>query len=194
MTLMCMQRLWEPWCTSRLFLAGALLLLGSSCESTCLVELSGPGNGFPNGSSIASRPKEEEGFCLGEQPISTAYLVYLRTKVTNGDPQAARCLVANLHLLDGGELEDSLIALGEFSKHQMAYFLSLRKENLISRVSFENALTMLPLAMTENPKSSLTELAIRKTAVLEVDGRDLIVQKRAALEALERFSDEIKSK
>lgn len=132
--------------------------------------------------------------CTDKLFRSNQRLAALQSAVARGNQDAARCLALHLNLLDGGNLEDSLISLGEFSNYQMGYFLYLRKDHLISQRSFENALAMLPLMFVEDLQASLTEINNRKAAVLKIGDQNLAVQKQQALNVLNRILNEMKNK
>jgi len=95
--------------------------------------------------------------------------------------------------LDGGNLEDSLVALGKFSDVDMENFLLFSQKGFISTQELDNALTMLPLSMSDDQAAQLSAMEIRAKNVENVTRMDLSEQKVLALKAIERFIAEIKA-
>jgi hypothetical protein len=114
--------------------------------------------------------------------------------VQRGNPWAAQYLAKHLNQLDGGNLEDAFIALGEFSDHNTEFLLLFAKNGLLTKHELTNALTMLPLALSDNPRAQLNSLALRRSKVERVMRRDLAHQRVEALGAIDEFVAEIKSK
>jgi hypothetical protein len=114
--------------------------------------------------------------------------------VKRGNPWAAQYLVKHLNRLDGGNLEDAFIALGRLSDHNMEFLLLFAKNGLLTKHELTNALTMLPLALSDNPRAQLNSLALRRSEVERVTRRDLAHQRVEALGAIDEFVTEIKSK
>ena len=111
----------------------------------------------------------------------------------NGNRWAAQYLAKNLNQFDGGDLEDALVGLGRFSVHDMTSFMMLSKNGTISERNFSDALTMLPLSMSDDQHAQLVELAARRRAVLGVKGRDLSIQRKLAIDSIDKFVKEVRS-
>lgn len=124
---------------------------------------------------------------------SNVNLEELLRSVRKGNFWAASYLAANLKSLDGGNLEDSLVALGKFSDVDMENFLVLAQKGLISTYEFNSALTMLPLSMSDDQIAQLTAMEDRAKRVKKVARRDLSKQKVSALKAINDFISEIKA-
>lgn len=124
---------------------------------------------------------------------SNENLKKLLTSVSSGNYSAASYLVENLKSLDGGNLEDSLVALGDFSDSHMADFLAFANKGLISPHELTDALTMLPLSMSDNQRARLSTMRARRCRVNKVARQGLENQKVTALKAIDDFISEIKS-
>lgn len=125
---------------------------------------------------------------------SNASLNRLIHSVEKGNQWAALYLANNLKSLDGGNLEDSLIALGQFGEHSMERLLSFQKNGRLSKQELADTLTMLPLSLSDNPFAQLDLLRVRRIKVMNVTRFDLLEQREFALKAIDDFVTEIKSK
>lgn len=132
--------------------------------------------------------------CWNVFGASNAKQKELDQKVQQGDRWAARYLAAHLKNLDGGTLEDSLIALGEFAERHMQDFLLLREQGLLSTREFSDSLTMLPLSTSDDPRAQLRSLESRRNKVLGVHRADLSKERSQALVCINNFVAEIRSK
>jgi hypothetical protein len=110
-----------------------------------------------------------------------------------GNRWAAQYSVEHVKELDGGSLEDALIALGQFSNHNMTRLLLFAKNRLLSERELSDALTMLPLSLSDNPDAQLKVLNQRRSKVVGVTRKDLMQQRREALAAIDAFASEIRS-
>jgi hypothetical protein len=124
----------------------------------------------------------------------------LLRSVERGNPWSAQYLVEHLKELDGGNLEDSLVALGKFSmsgNNGMEQLMYFRKNGQISNILFSNALTMLSLELsdnlTDNPCGQLNELQARKKRILKIKQKNLANEKFIAIKAIDHFILEIKA-
>lgn len=131
--------------------------------------------------------------CWSVVESSNATLTELNRRVSSGNGAAAEYLAGHLKQLDGGNLEDALIALGEFSDHDMQRLLRFARQGLLSKVELADALTMLPLELSADRAALLKRLAARKNRVMRVPRKDLSEQKREALTAIDAFAAEIRS-
>jgi hypothetical protein len=100
----------------------------------------------------------------------------------------------NLKELDGGNLEDALIALGQFSNHDAQRLLLFANNGLLSKRELTDALTMLPLSLSDNPHAQLISLQSRRDKVMRVTRADLQKQRAQALAAIDTFVSEITSR
>jgi hypothetical protein len=161
----------------------------SECQAKSRVFLSHP-----------SKPSLTALSGLGEDACWTAFrssntnLDKLNKWVEQGNRWAAQYCIKHLKQLDGGNLEDALIALGKFSDHDMESLLFFAKEGLLSKHALADTLTMLPLSLSDNPRAELSFLSARKGKVMRVARQDLLEQKAQALTAIDDFVAEIKSK
>jgi hypothetical protein len=92
---------------------------------------------------------------------------------------------------DGGALEDSFLALGQFSDRNMKSFLALARTGILSRHQFVAALTMLPLSLSDKEDAQLDVLDARRKAVVLVTQDDLSQQKTLALVVIDEFRSKI---
>ena len=157
----------------------------SACQRTLAAFLSSPNE---------HRLREiQQSHCAALLTASNADLGLLNRLVERGSRSAAELSARNLKSLDGGNLEDALIALGEFSEHDMKYLLVLAHEGLLSGKELTDALTMLPLAMSDHPAGQLKRIVRRKRMAEAVSDKYLETQKTYALNSLNDFASEIKS-
>jgi hypothetical protein len=113
--------------------------------------------------------------------------------VEAGNRWAAQYSAEHVKELDGGNLEDALIALGQFSNHDMTRLLLFAKNGLLSERKLSDALTMLPLSLSDNPDAQLKAMNQRRSEVVGVTRKDLTQQRRQALAAIDGFVSEIRS-
>ena len=85
--------------------------------------------------------------------------------VRRGSIPAARYLVRHLPELDGGNLEDAHVALGEFSTYHMKGLMEFVLHGTLTERDLTHALTMLPLSMSDNPKAQVAELKRRRVEI-----------------------------
>lgn len=136
----------------------------------------------------------DEADCWDVIGSSNANLNQLIHSVGRGNRWAAQYLAKHLRSLDGGNLEDSLIALGQFSDHNMEQLLVFANKKLLSEHDLTDALTMLPLSLSDNPAAQLDLLKVRRSRAMHVTRKGLLKQKEQALKAIDDFVSEIKSK
>ena len=102
-----------------------------------------------------------------------------------GNIVGAQYLAQHLKQLDGGNLEDSLIALGMFAKRHPEDFLSLSKDGTISDRELVDSLTMLPSDLTDNLKGQAREMRVRRERIAKVGRSDLQEKKGVALKGID---------
>ena len=117
----------------------------------------------------------------------------MENRVRAGDRRAAKYLISRLSKLDGGDLEDALIALGQFSDKRMIEFLLFSKNGLLTDNEFKGALTMLPLSISDDACAQVSLLRSRKHKIDIVNRDDIIEPKRRAIDAISGFISEINS-
>jgi hypothetical protein len=122
---------------------------------------------------------------------SNSNLQQLTGSVEKGNQWASRYLSTNLRNMDGGNLEDSLIALGRFADHKMERLLILAHAGKLSKQELVESLTMLPLSLSDDLPAQLTALKARRALVMRVNQDDLADQKTAALKAIDDFISQI---
>jgi hypothetical protein len=148
----------------------------------------------PSESSFIALSRRRGGACWQTIASSNSDFDQLGRRASLGSRWAAQYLATHLNQLDGGNLEDALIAVGQFGDHDMERLLSFAKEGVLSKHEFIDTLTMLPLSLSDNLGAQLRYLTARKTKVMHVTRRDLTEQKAWALTSIKDFESEIKSK
>jgi len=136
----------------------------------------------------------DEADCWAIIGSSNANLNQLIHSVEQGNRWAAQYLAKHLRKLDGGNLEDSLIALGQFSDHNMERLLIFANKGHLSKHNLTDALTMLPLSLSDNPHAQLDLLKARRNSVMRVTRKDLLKQRSQAFKVIDDFVSEIRSK
>lgn len=149
--------------------------------------------GLPTENTLAALARLDQDTCWSVVEPSNPTLDRLNYWAERGNRWAAQYLAAHLKQLDGGNLEDALIALGQFSDHDMQRLLIFANEGLLSKHEFTDAITMLPLSLSDNPDAQLGLLSARKSKVMAVTRKDLSEQKTQALSAINGFAAEIRS-
>ena len=132
--------------------------------------------------------------CWAAIQSSNANLNKLIRSVERGNRWSAQYLAEHLKSLDGGNLEDSLVALGQFSNRGMEQLLRFKKDGQLSELELKDALTMLPLSLSDNPRGQLDGLKARRQRVMKITQGDLAEEKAEELKAIDDFTSEIKSK
>lgn len=124
---------------------------------------------------------------------SNADLNKLLLRVREGNYWAARYVAINLKLLGGGNLEDALVALGDFSESDMSDFLRFLNDRILSEQQVSDALTMLSPSLDEAQSVQLSIMRSRERMVMAVKCPELSKEKAFALREIRAFMDEVKS-
>jgi hypothetical protein len=124
--------------------------------------------------------------------MSNDNLNQLNSATKNGNRWAALYLGEHLKKLDGGNLEDSLRALGGFSDHNMKQLIIYANEGKLSEHEFTDALSMLPLSMSDDPIAQSKALKSRRDRVTKISESNLSKQKAMAITALDAALSQIK--
>jgi hypothetical protein len=149
---------------------------------------------MPTKDTIDKLSESDGTTCWAAFESSNANLNKLDRWVEQGNRWAAQYLSQHLRQLDGGNLEDALVALGEFSNHDMERLLRFAKAGLLAKNELSDTLTMLPLSLSDNPRAQLASLSRRRTNLMRVTAKELSEQKAQALNAIDEFAAEIRSK
>lgn len=144
--------------------------------------------------TLIALSESDDADCWAVIGSSNANINQLILSVEKGNRWAAQYLAKHLRKLDGGNLEDSLIALGQFSDRNMERLLIFANKNQLSRHEFTDALTMLPLSLSDNPLAQLESLKARRNSLMRVTRKDLLEQRAQAIKAIDGFVSEIRSK
>lgn len=146
----------------------------------------------PNQNSLQKVSGPADAGCWALMASSNPLLLKLNDWTKKGNQWTAQYLAEHLKNLDGGNLEDALRALGEFSEHDMGRLLFFAHEGILSGQELDDALTMLPLSLSDNPVSQLQLLELRRRKVTSIKRKELSQQKVQALTAIDRFIREVK--
>lgn len=111
--------------------------------------------------------------------------------VEKGDVWSSKYLTMHLNKLDGGNLEDGLIALGQFSDHHPAGLLELAKNGYLSDRYLSAALTMLPLSLSDDPAAQLKAMRDRRNRIAAVGENGLKDERLKGLKSIDAFIEEI---
>ena len=146
----------------------------------------------PSASSLETLKNADAESCWNSIGTANEKLQAINALVSNGNHSAAQYLASHLKRLGGGNLEDALIALGQFSEKDMAGFLELTRAHVLTSRESSDALTMLPLSMTDEPKTQLAAMERRRAAATLVSQKSLEKCKGIALAEIDQFVTEIK--
>ena len=130
------------------------------------------------------------------QLATSAMSQALDRRVEAGDRQAALCLTVGLDSLDGGELEDALVALGRFGDHRPAELLELANRGALSNVSLADAVSMLPLSLSlsDDAHAQARAMKARRDRFRNVVQPTLRAERKVAVHSIETALAEIQVK
>ena len=111
--------------------------------------------------------------------------------VSGGNTPAAKYLAPHVKALDGGNLEDALIALGEFSDKNMEQFLDLARQGSLNEHELTSAITMLSSTYTDQLEAQLAEMNKRRALLEQVSTPELRKYRDVALPEVDSFIGEI---
>jgi hypothetical protein len=101
-----------------------------------------------------------------------------------GDDHAASCLAGSLHSLDGGELEDALVALGRYGDSRPKELLLLTHGGILEKSSLASAVTMLPSSLSDNLQAQAAALEARRSRFRKVAHPKLLAERELVLQSL----------
>jgi hypothetical protein len=130
--------------------------------------------------------------CWSEFEKDVLRLTRLYNHAEQANEWAIRYLIKHLDKLDGGELEDALIALGESLHINPIILFREFKEGRMREYSFRSALEMLPLSFVDNKKGTLQELELRKMIVFSINEPGFEREKELAIKVLDDSIAEVK--
>jgi hypothetical protein len=146
----------------------------------------------PNEQTLRLVSGRNDEACWALIGASSVNLGKLDGSASSGNETATRYLIVHLNKLDGGALENALVALGVFAETKPEGFLRLSRSGELPDRHMRNAVVMLPLELSDDPSAQLRRLMLRKTAFDRIEAPDLAPQKHAALEAIDAHAEEIK--
>ena len=113
-------------------------------------------------------------------------------RVEAGDSRAAFCLATRLQSLDGGELEGALVALGQYGDQRPGELLLLARRGVLSRLSLADAVTMLPLSLTDDLPAQARAMKNRRDRFRRVAQPALFTERDLALRSIDSALAEIR--
>jgi hypothetical protein len=147
----------------------------------------------PAEQTLAAVSGPDEAACWLLIELSNDNFDRLVRSASHGNRWSAQYLAKHLRQLDGGNLEDALVALGQFSDHDMERLLMFAKSGLLSAHSLSNAMKMLPLSLSDDLPAQLKSMNARRKKVLTITREELSEQRTQALKAVDEAISEIKS-
>jgi hypothetical protein len=120
-------------------------------------------------------------------------LAQVEGRAGKGDRRAARYLISRLSRLDGGELEDALVAMGQFSDRRMRDFLLFYKKGQLAKIELEDAVSVVPLSLGDDLCAHMALLRSRQHKLNLIRSADLAEPKRRALQAISQSLSEVKA-
>ena len=119
------------------------------------------------------------------EQLSSARSQALDRHAESGDSRAAHCLAIGLRSLDGGELEDALVALGRYGDHRPMELLTLAHRGTLSRRSLADAVRMLPSSMSDDFVRQHRTLKVRRDRFIRVSEPTLSAERKLALRSID---------
>ena len=129
----------------------------------------------------------------GRQYVSKNVLEKVLGKVSNANKWAAVVIASNLRKLDGGDLEDSLVALGVTINKTPSLLLSFYRDGVINKIELESCCRSTPLDLPENARAHLSYLQKRKRSVSSVKTASLQIARSMALIYIEEAIQEVRN-
>jgi hypothetical protein len=99
---------------------------------------------LPTDQTLTALSGFDQAACWSTIGSSNTGISQLNHWVEQGNRWAAQYLAKHMKQLDGGNLEDARIAVGQFSDRDMEHLLLFAKKGLLSKRELADALTMLP--------------------------------------------------
>ncbi|RDI98678.1 hypothetical protein DVT68_09165 [Dyella solisilvae] len=160
----------------------------SACQEGVELFLSNPSK-----QTLSTLDGGDDSGCWAFVSSTSETLDQLLLHVESGDFWSARFLAEHLSQLDGGELEDSLVALGQFGDHHATELLRYAKNRVISDRQMVDALVMLPLSLSDDFDAQLRWMRNRRSRVASVYDNDLAIERALALRSIDSHISEIEA-
>lgn len=113
--------------------------------------------------------------------------------VVAGDDGAAACLSGSLRSLDGGELEDALVALGRYGENKPEKLLLLAHRGILAKASLASAVSKLPSSLSDDLEAQAATLEARRSLFASVVQSNLLVERQLVLRSLASAISDIRS-
>ncbi|WP_374335922.1 hypothetical protein [Leeia sp.] len=124
--------------------------------------------------------------CATALTEDNAALQQLQKRVVQGHPWAARYLAQLLPGMDGGNLEDGLLALGLFADTHPTTLLQMAHDGELSLRNMKDALIMHPATLTEDRTAQIAGLQRRLRKIQQIKRSTLQVEQTEAEQALQQ--------
>jgi hypothetical protein len=116
--------------------------------------------------------------------VTSAASQALDRRVEAGDRQAAFCLAIGLHSLNGGELEDALVALGRYGDQRPTELLQLTRQGALAKQSLADAVAMLSLSLADDLHAQAAVLKARRDRFRKIVQPSLTAERGLALRSI----------
>ncbi|NLR74031.1 hypothetical protein [Leeia aquatica] len=123
--------------------------------------------------------------CAAALPEDNAALQQLEMQTARGQTWAAHALARVLERLDGGNLEDGLLVLGQFADQRPTTLLHMAHDGELSLRNMKNALIMHPATLMDNLAAQLAGLQRRLQRIQQVKAPSLRLEQAEAVQALQ---------
>jgi hypothetical protein len=178
-------------------LKGAIALSFSACcEPALAANCNAPAVTFlsrPSQRSLSDLQAHGQD-CWGAIGDKNYRLNALFRTTSEGNRWAASYLLKHLNKLDGGNLEDAFVAIGQFGDHDMRSLLDYSRQGALPSPILGRVLRMLPLSISDDFGGQLKILEARRRNIEAITQNDLASQKTVAMGAIEQAEARIKSK
>lgn len=178
------------WLSSLILLLGGTDLANASgaCEIAAQAFVNVPT--FKNFDLVSKSCKKEHG---KKNLLSNSSLIRLNNHAANGNKWAAKYIALHLKYLDGGNLEDAMIALGQFGDSDMKELLMLNHKDIITESNTTRLLVMMPLSVSDNENNQLDLIKQRKSKIFAIHEKELYKIRLLSISALNEMSKTIKN-
>jgi len=122
---------------------------------------------------------------------SSAAVTSLITRIDAGDESAARHAVGLLPKLSGGDLEDTMRAIGALAVNRPRVFLRVMTGKYVDAARIERIVTMLPLSSVDDDAERLRLVRARIDALSAISDAELGHPRDVAIAALHRYEQEL---
>jgi len=172
----------------------AFIVVGSGCKSRAS-DCSALVAQFLNKPSSESREgleRADSGACSKQATDIDENFHRLVMTVSSGSDAAAEFLAAQVASIDGGQLEDALIAIGSYSERNLQGLLRLAQLKKISEKHLSESLVATPLSLADKFADQVAVLSGRRELVSKLSDPSLSYLKTQLLQTLDAAIAETK--